>query len=62
MNLIEQMKKAGMKLKPNHLTPREKAIRMLELKAQWAQEAEKAKNKTNPRNVPCVPHEDSISG
>ena len=46
MNLIEQMKKAGMKLKPNHLTPREKAIRMLELKAQWAQEAEKAKNKT----------------
>ena len=46
MTLIEQMKKAGMKLKPNHLTPREKAIRMLELKALWAEEAEKAKNKT----------------
>ena len=46
MNLIEQMKKAGIKLKPNHLTPKEKAIRMLELKAQWAEESEKAKNKT----------------
>lgn len=29
-----------------HLTPKEKAIRMLELKAQWAKEAEKSKNKT----------------
>lgn len=29
-----------------HLSPKEKAIRMLELKAQWAEESEKAKNKT----------------
>lgn len=41
------MKKIGIKLKLNHLVPREKATRMLELKAQLAEEAEKAKKSYN---------------